>query len=60
MRASGLLRFIADRRAATAIEYGLVISIMVVGLLAAMQRFKTANDKVYDNVEAAMVNAHTP
>ena len=59
MRAKGFMRFLAERRGATAIEYGLIISIMVVGLLAAMQHFKTANDEVYDNVEAAMVDAHT-
>lgn len=60
MRARGFKRFLADRRGATAVEYGLIVSILIVGLLASLHRFKNANDKVFNTVESAMENAHTP
>ena len=60
MRARGFKRFLADRRGATAVEYGLIVSILIVGLLASLHRFKNANDQVFNTVESAMENAHTP
>ena len=59
MRANSFVRCLRDQGGATAIEYGLIISILVVGLLAAFQRFETANDSVYDAVEEQMIDAHS-
>jgi len=59
MRATSFVRCLRDRGGATAVEYGLIVSILVVGLLAAFQRFQNANDSVYEKVEEQMIDAHS-
>lgn len=43
----GLLR---DERGATAVEYGLIISLIVLAMLASLQNFARANTKMWNSV----------
>ncbi len=46
--------FLNDARGATAIEYGLILSLMVIAILAAMTSVADANLDNYDLIEASM------
>lgn len=57
MAAKRLLRFLKSERGATAVEYGLIVSIMIVGLLGALNTFSNSNQGVFNTVESNMANA---
>jgi pilus assembly protein Flp/PilA len=46
-----LKALLADERGATAIEYGLIAALIVVGILGAMDNFAAANDANYQKLE---------
>lgn len=45
-----LSRLLADRRGATAIEYGLIISLMVVAMLVGLGAFADTTIEMWNNV----------
>jgi pilus assembly protein Flp/PilA len=49
-------RLTRDRRGATAVEYGLIISLIVVGIMGALTRFGTSAISMWNNV-ATVVSA---
>lgn len=57
MAARRLIKFIKSERGATAVEYGLIVSIMIVGLLGALNLFSQSNSQVFNLVETEMANA---
>ena len=61
MRIDRLLRrlsaALADRRAATAIEYGLIVALVALGALVAVRGLSGATVGMWDNVSTAVTNA---
>jgi Flp pilus assembly pilin Flp len=48
-----LITFLRDERGVTAIEYGLIASLVTLGAITAMDRFGQAlEDNIYDIIEA--------
>jgi pilus assembly protein Flp/PilA len=47
-----LKALIADERGATAVEYGLIAALIVVGLLGGLSAVGDANDATYQSLEA--------
>lgn len=43
--------FLADESGATAIEYGLIMGLMVVAIVAGMTNFADANNSTYQKLE---------
>lgn len=39
-----------DRRGSTAVEYGLIASLVVIACIAALQNFASTNKKMWENV----------
>lgn len=50
-----LTRFARDERGATAIEYGLICALIVLGILAGVTAFANANDANYQLIEEQLV-----
>lgn len=50
-------RFLKDESGATAIEYGLIASLVSVAILAALNNFGDATEAMYNKIETAVVNA---
>jgi pilus assembly protein Flp/PilA len=55
---STFFRFCRDETGATAIEYGLIATIMAVGLVAALSSMKTEIGTMFDKVATATKNAN--
>ena len=52
------LRVIArDTRAATAIEYGLIVSLIVIAMVGSLQLFASRTITMWGNISAAVSNA---
>lgn len=51
------IRFLKDERGATAIEYGLIASLISVAILVALNDFGSATGVMYDQIEEAVVGA---
>ncbi len=52
------LRVIArDTRAATAIEYGLIVSLIVIAMVGSLQRIRRKTISMWGNISAAVSNA---
>jgi pilus assembly protein Flp/PilA len=51
-----LQRFLADERGATAIEYGLILGLMTIALLAGINNFADANNANYEMIEENLVH----
>ncbi len=47
--------FLADERGATAIEYGLILALMVIAILASMTAVADANETNYQLIEDSIV-----
>ncbi len=45
-----LLRLMRSTRAATAVEYGLIVSLIFLGALVGIQNFGTGANKMWNNV----------
>lgn len=50
-----LNRFVRDTRGATAVEYGLICALIVVGILAGVTAFANANDANYQLIEEQLI-----
>ncbi|GJE54449.1 Flp family type IVb pilin [Methylobacterium sp. WL9] len=57
-RRSTVMTFLSDRRGETAIEYGLIATLVVVVTLAGLSQFSAATNKMYNKITNAM--AATP
>lgn len=47
-------RFAADERGSTAIEYGLIVSLIFLAIIAAVRSFSDANNNMYSNISSAL------
>ncbi|HLI67365.1 MAG TPA: Flp family type IVb pilin [Caulobacteraceae bacterium] len=54
---SALRRFCADRRGATAIEYGLIVSLIFLVILASVTAFGTKSTNMYNTISTAISSA---
>ncbi|PJI39688.1 Flp family type IVb pilin [Ciceribacter selenitireducens] len=52
-----VLKFIADRQAATAIEYGLIAAIIGLALILGLGAFSDSLAGVFETIRNAIVNA---
>lgn len=50
-----LAEFLADERGATAIEYGLILGLMVIAIVASMTAVADANEANYQLIEDSIV-----
>lgn len=53
-----ILTVCADKRGATAVEYGLIASLMTISILGALNALGAANGQNYNEISSAMTNAH--
>lgn len=51
-----LNRFIADERGSTAIEYGLIVSLIFLAIMAAVNGFTNETKNMYSDIQSALVN----
>jgi pilus assembly protein Flp/PilA len=49
-----LVKFLEDESGATAIEYGLICSLVFLAIVAALNNFATKSGVMYNNIAAAM------
>ena len=49
-------RFANDEEGSTAIEYGLIVSLIFLAIMAAVRGFTTANNAMYSEIQSALVN----
>lgn len=54
-----LMRFFKDESGATAIEYGLIASLISVAILAALNDYSDSMENMYNFIEDSIVNAGT-
>ncbi|WAT18558.1 Flp family type IVb pilin [Aurantiacibacter sp. MUD11] len=54
-----IYRLLRDTRGATAIEYGLIISLIVIAMISAMQGFANSTISMWDNVETEYETANS-
>lgn len=55
----GLIRKIAgDVRGATAVEYGLIVAIIVIGIISALMGLASATTGIWNNISDKVQNAH--
>lgn len=47
-------RFVQDESGSTAIEYGLIVSLIFLAILAAVNSFTDANKNMYSNIQSAL------
>jgi len=52
-------RFLRDQSGATAIEYGIIVAMLAVGLIATLETFGGSLSNFFNNT-ASTVNAKTP
>lgn len=52
-----LRRLIRDRKAATAVEYGLILALIVIAIIAGLQMFATTTINMWNNVSTAVVTS---
>lgn len=50
-------RLIKDRKAATAVEYGLILALIVLAIIGGLQMFATTTINMWNNVSTAVVTA---
>lgn len=53
-----LKRIVSDRTGATAIEYGLIVSLIVIAIIGALNTFATETIAMWSSVETEMQNAN--
>lgn len=49
-------RFVQDEDGSTAIEYGLIVSLIFLAILAAVNNFTDANKAMYSDIQSALTN----
>ncbi len=55
-RLSPLSRFLRDEEGATAIEYGLIVSLIFLAITAAVNGFTTETNSLYSTIESSLIN----
>lgn len=50
--------YLKDERGSPAVEYGIIISLIFLALVAATQRFSSSNKAVFEKVETNMTEVH--
>ncbi|GAA0663966.1 pilus assembly protein Flp/PilA [Sphingomonas insulae] len=55
--ASRLRPALGDTRGATAVEYGLIVALIVIAMVAALKQVANANTNVWNNVSTKVVAA---
>ena len=53
-------RLLRDSKAATAIEYGLIVSLIVIAILGALSSFADSSKTMFNLIEAKIVPPSTP
>jgi pilus assembly protein Flp/PilA len=53
---TGLRRICADDRGATAIEYGLIVALIVLALMSSLQLFASNSIAMWSDVESKVTN----
>ena len=53
-----LVRLLVDRRGATAVEYGLILAMVVLAMFGALYTVGARTGSMWSNVSSAVVNAH--
>lgn len=51
-------RVVSDRRGATAVEYGLIIGLIVIVLITGLTQLASTNTGMWNNVSSAVIKAH--
>jgi pilus assembly protein Flp/PilA len=49
-------RFMRDEQGSTAIEYGLIVSLIFLAIMAAVRGFTDANNETYSDIQSALQN----
>ena len=52
-----LKRIVADTSGATAIEYGLIVSLIVIAMIVSLEELATSTIEMWDNVEEKVTTA---
>jgi pilus assembly protein Flp/PilA len=52
------LKLIRDRKAATAVEYGLIIALIVLAMMAGLSQFASTTIGMWNNVSTAVAASH--
>jgi len=52
----GLRRICADDRGATAIEYGLIVALIVIAMMGSLQLFASSSIAMWSDVETKVTN----
>jgi pilus assembly protein Flp/PilA len=52
---NAIRRFLRDRRGATAVEYGLIVSLIIVAIMGALTSFGNATIEMWNNVADTVV-----
>lgn len=55
--ATRLARVVTDTRGATAIEYGLIVALLAMGMIAAMNRWSDANIGLWEYISSYLMIA---
>ena len=55
--AARLIRVAADTRGATAIEYGLIVAVLALGMIAGMNNWSAANTRLWEYVSSYLMIA---
>ena len=53
-----LLRLLRDLRGATAVEYGLILAMIVLAMFGALQSVGTQTGSMWTNISAKVLSAH--
>lgn len=58
--ANQVIRILRDEEGATAVEYGLIVSLIIIGLVAVMGEVATETINLWTKVENDVTTARTP
>ena len=53
-----LLRLWRDRRAATALEYGFIVSLIVIAMMASLSQVANVTTSMWNDIATKVINAH--
>ena len=53
----GVLRFLRDRRGATAVEYGFIVALVVIAMVAALADVGNTTSSIWNNINSKVTNA---
>ncbi|MCW6529342.1 MULTISPECIES: Flp family type IVb pilin [Sphingomonas] len=53
-----ITRLVAARRGATAVEYGLIVALIVITMIASFEGVASVTTGMWNNINSAVTNAH--